>query len=68
MKISVFGLAIALLLVGASGAIAADPGLPHQQSGVSSSPGVVGGRVPAETPPSTGSCCRAARGHTHTKA
>jgi hypothetical protein len=54
MKISVFGLAVVALWLGATGAIAADPSTAASQSGVSSSPGVVGGRVPAETPPSTG--------------
>jgi hypothetical protein len=46
MKIAVLGLATAGMLIGASAAL--------QQGGVSTSPGVVGGRTGAETPPATG--------------
>jgi hypothetical protein len=54
MKITVLGLATAGLLLSAGIAVAIDSGPPAQQGGVSSSPGVAGGRVPAETPPDPG--------------
>jgi hypothetical protein len=47
-------LATAAMLLGASVALAANQGAPAQQGGVSTSPGIVGGRTPAETPPPTG--------------
>lgn len=53
MKITVLSLALVALWLGATGAMAAEPGT-AARGGVSSSPGVVGGRVPAERPPSTG--------------
>jgi hypothetical protein len=52
MNSTVLGLAAASMLLGASSALAVDQ--PAQQGGVSTSPGVVGGRTPAETPPATG--------------
>jgi hypothetical protein len=55
MNITVLGLATAGMLLSASAALAVDQGASAQQGGVSTSPGVVGGRVPAETPPATGS-------------
>jgi hypothetical protein len=52
MNITVLGLATACMLLAVSAALAADQAT--QQGGVSTSPGVVGGRTPAETPPATG--------------
>jgi hypothetical protein len=51
MKITVLGLATGCMLLGASTALAVDQ---PAQGGVSTSPGVVGGRTAAETPPATG--------------
>jgi hypothetical protein len=52
MNSTVLGLATASILLGASAALAVDQ--PAQQGGVSTSPGVVGGRTGAESPPATG--------------
>ena len=54
MNMTVLGLATAGMLLSASAALAVDQGTPAQQGGVSTSPGVVGGRAPAERPPATG--------------
>ncbi len=54
MNITVLGLATAGMLLGASAALALEQGAPAQQGGISTSPGVVGGRTGAETPPATG--------------